>query len=228
MSETNNNVEEDADYEASSSDENKTSVDPPVVSQPPADILPSKNVKLLWSRSPHEWQGKLSVANVIKMVPGPTRYAVSHVQEIKSAFELFITPPVENNILEMINLEGCMADFDVTDLQASVQVYKSKEEATASLWNADTGRSIFPATMSLKTFHVLSFVIRFDDNEKRQGRRECDKLAAIRDVWDKCVQRLHFLYNSGPHITVNECLDPFHDCCPFKHNTCQANQPNMA
>ncbi len=53
MSET--NVEEDADYEASSSDENKTpSVDPPVVSQPPADTLPSKNVKLLWSRSPHE------------------------------------------------------------------------------------------------------------------------------------------------------------------------------
>ncbi len=51
MSETDDNVEEDPDYEASSSDENKTpSVDPPIVSQPPAD----KNGKLLWSRSPLE------------------------------------------------------------------------------------------------------------------------------------------------------------------------------
>ncbi len=56
MSEIDDNVEEDPDYEASYSDENKSpSVDPPVVSQPPADTLPSKNViikKLLWSRSP--------------------------------------------------------------------------------------------------------------------------------------------------------------------------------
>ena len=66
--------EEDTDYEASSSDENDTfSVDPPV-SQPPTNILPSKNGKLVWSVSPLlEQQCRLSAANVIKMVPGPTR-----------------------------------------------------------------------------------------------------------------------------------------------------------
>ncbi len=58
------------------------------------------------------------------MVPGPTRYAVSHVQDIKSAFELFITPSVETNILEiyLTNLEGSRVygDFDVTDLLAYI------------------------------------------------------------------------------------------------------------
>ena len=43
VSETEDDVEEDPNYEASSSDENGTlSVDPPFVSQPPANTIPSK------------------------------------------------------------------------------------------------------------------------------------------------------------------------------------------
>ncbi len=68
------------------------------------------------------------------MVPGPTRYADSHVQDIKSAFELFITPSIEKYILG-----DSWKDFDVTDLQAYIGLlilaglYKSKSEATARL-----------------------------------------------------------------------------------------------
>ncbi len=55
MCQTNDNVEEDLDYEVSSSDENKTpSVDPAVVSQPAADTLTSKYGKLLRFHSPLE------------------------------------------------------------------------------------------------------------------------------------------------------------------------------
>ena len=113
-------------------------------------------------------------------------------------------------------------DLDVTHLQAYigllilVGVYKSKGEATARLWAADTGRVIFPATMSLKKFYLLSRVIRFYDRKTRQGQRELDKLAAIQDVWDKWVQQLPLLYNPGPNVTVDECLVAFHDRCPFK------------
>ncbi len=79
---------------------------PPVVTQPLADTIPSKNVKIIWSLSPLQQQGRLSVANIIKMVPGPTRYAVSHVEDIKSSFELFITPSIKKIALGMTNLEG--------------------------------------------------------------------------------------------------------------------------
>ena len=99
------------------------------------------------------------------MVPGPNRYAVSRVQDIKSAFELFITPSIKKDILEMINLEGRRVygdrwtDLDVTHLRAYIGLlilageYKSK--ASASFWVADTGKAIFPATMSLNLSHVL-------------------------------------------------------------------------
>lgn len=139
VSETEDCVEEDPDFEAFSSDENE-SVDPSVVTQPPADRIPSKNGKIIWSLSPLQQQGRLSAANIIKMVQGPPRYAVSHVEDIKSSFELFITPSIENIVLGMTNLEGkrvcgdSWKDLDVvvleayTDLLILAGVYKSKGE----------------------------------------------------------------------------------------------------
>ena len=47
---------------------------------------------------------RLNAANVIKMVPGPTTYTVSHVQDIKSAFELFVTPSIQQHIPESLNI----------------------------------------------------------------------------------------------------------------------------
>lgn len=87
MSETEDDVEE-----APSSENEILTVDLPVVCEPPANTLPFKIGKLLWSISQLEQQGRHSVANVTRMAPGPTRYAVSHFQGIKSAFELFTTP----------------------------------------------------------------------------------------------------------------------------------------
>lgn len=82
VSETEDCVEEDPDSEGFSSDENE-SVDPPVVSQP-TDTVTSKNGKITWSLSPRQQQGRLNATNVIKMVPGPTRYAISHTEGIES------------------------------------------------------------------------------------------------------------------------------------------------
>ncbi|XP_037530523.1 piggyBac transposable element-derived protein 4-like [Nematolebias whitei] len=188
----------------------------------------SKDGKIKWSTSPHQSQGRLSSCNVIKMIPGPTRFAVTRVDDIESAFQLFISPPIEKIILNMTNLEGKRVfqekwkPLDPTDLHAYIGilvlagVYRSKGEATASLWNEENGRPIFRATMSLETFHMISRVIRFDNRDTRADRRERDKLAAIRDVWNKWVEILPLLYNPGPHVTVDERLVPFRGRCPFR------------
>lgn len=103
---------------------------------------------------------------------------------------------------------GTVGKMVVTDLQAYIGlliltgVYKSKEEATASLWNTDTGRAIFPSTMFLKTFHGFSCVIRIDDKETRQGRQERDKLTAIREVLEQV----------GPAITLSLQYRTPHHC----------------
>ncbi len=144
------------------------------------------------SRSPLEWQGKLSASNIIKMVPGPTRYADSHVQDIKSAFELFITPSIESIYLGTVGKTlmwltckptlGCSFWLDCTS-------QKAKQQQDFEML---TRRSIFPATMSLKTFHVFSRVIHFDNKETRQGR------------WS--------MVQLGPAITLSLQSRPPHHC----------------
>lgn len=65
-------------------------------------------------------------------------------------------------------------------------------------------------------FHVLSRVIRFDNRETRHQRHQNDKLAPIRELWDKWVERLPLIYNPGPAVTVDERLVAFRGRCRFK------------
>lgn len=59
MSVTEDKVEEDPDYEACSSDKNKSlNVDPPV-----SDMLPSKNGKLLWFYFPLKQHARCHVCH---------------------------------------------------------------------------------------------------------------------------------------------------------------------
>ena len=228
-SEIEDNVSEDEDHLEVNSDDEDSDYEPDEETAiPPTETFMSKNLEIQWSLSPNRHQATLSAANIIKAVPGPTRMAVTRVTDIKSAFELVIPNSIQKIILEMTNLEGRRVfgeewkELDKTHLHAYLGllilagVYKSKDESTASLWDADTGRNIFRATMSLGTFHIFSRVIRFDNRETRPGRRERDKLAAIRTVWDKWVEQLPLLYNPGPNVTVDERLVAFRGRCPFK------------
>ncbi|CAJ1064647.1 uncharacterized protein LOC127447964 isoform X1 [Xyrichtys novacula] len=79
--------------------------------------------------------------------PGPTEYSLVHARDIASAFFMFVTPSIERIILEMTNLEGRrkIGDgwkrMDAVDLRAYMGllllagVYRSRGEATASLWD---------------------------------------------------------------------------------------------
>ncbi|KAL3967747.1 aryl hydrocarbon receptor [Sarotherodon galilaeus] len=186
--------------------------------QAPEETLQSKSGHLLWSssllgkgKSP---RGRARVKN-IKMTPGPTQYAISRVDDIKSSFQLFLPESIEEIILEMTNLEGkhvfgdTWREIDLVDLQAYIGLL-----ILAELWDAESGTPIFRATMSLEQFHVLSRTIRFDNRDTRPVRWRNDKLAAIRNIWDWCG--VPTTYNPGPEVTVDERLVPFRDRCSFK------------
>ena len=57
--------------------------------------------------------------------------------------------------------------------------------------------ALFHATLSLENLHIISRIIRFDNRDTRPARRQRDKLAAIRSVWDKWVDSLPLFYNPG-------------------------------
>ena len=150
--------------------------------------------------------------------PGPTMHMMSRAGDQASMFRLFITPTVENIILEVTNWESCRKygdewkGKDETDLCAYVGllilagVYRSRGEAATS---QERQGDIFLATMPLKLFHTYSRLLRFNDRETRRRRRATDKLAAVRELWDEWVPQLPSLYNPGPMVTMDEQLVPF-------------------
>ncbi|KAJ8384204.1 hypothetical protein AAFF_G00207520 [Aldrovandia affinis] len=192
----------------------------------PEVTFPSKDGNLLWYSTSLDRRARAN--KIVSMTPGPTRYAVSRVDDIKSSFQLFLTESIEKTILAVTNLEGERVfgdkwrELDRADLQAYMGllilagVYRSNHEAVPSLWDAESGRPIFRATMTLKEFNLLSAVIRFDNRDTRPSRRKKDKLAAIRNVWDSWVERLPLMYNPGREVTVDERFVPFRGRCPFR------------
>ncbi|XP_034147179.1 piggyBac transposable element-derived protein 4-like [Esox lucius] len=228
-SEEEDNQEHEPEDEASSSSSSSDQEQERYAPGAERDTFRSKNGTIAWSSVAYPRQGRPSRPNVAAtMPPGPTEHAVSRARDVASAFRQFITPAIESVVLEMTNLEGSRKygdgwkAMDAIDLRAYVGllilagVFRSRGEAAASLWDAESGRPVFRATMPLKLFHTYSRLLRFDDRESRPERRATDKLAAIREVWDKWSERLPFLYNPGPHVTVDEQLVPFRGRCPFR------------
>ncbi|XP_048037142.1 piggyBac transposable element-derived protein 4 isoform X1 [Megalobrama amblycephala] len=234
-SETEDNTELDPDYQSTDGEEEEEEEEdkeeeeekvPPEVEA----AYQSKNGNIMWtSTTPSERQGSKTPARfIIKMTPGPTRFACSNAEDIKSTFELFFPDKIKKNLIEMTNLEGkrvfhkAWKNLDWIDLQAYfgllilAGVYRSHHEALGSLWNSVSGRAIFRATMPRSTFTMISRIFCFYKRGAGPGRQKRDKLAPVRDVWEKWVERLPLMYNPGPNVTVDECLVPFRGRCPFK------------
>lgn len=96
-------------------------------------------------------------------------------------------------------------------------VHKSSHVNITDLWATDgTGIEIFRTTMSSKRFIFLLRCIRFDDIRDRQSRKDIDKLAPIREFFEKFVDNCQKCYNVGEYVTIDEQLQPFRGRCPFR------------
>ena len=105
-------VNTESDSELEEEDEIAPQPAPGPVHQQPAHQQPAggerwmpKNCEIEWSSSLRNEPSRMAV-NVIRMQPGPMRMVVTHVQNIKSSFELFIPDTNQNIILDCTHLEG--------------------------------------------------------------------------------------------------------------------------
>lgn len=94
-------------------------------------------------------------------------------------------------------------------------VIKGRDEPLPSFWEANYGRPIFRQTMSRNKFQDILRYLRFDNKATRPQRRETDRFAAIRDLWDTVMTNLQRCYYPHENITVDEQLFPCRSRCCF-------------
>ncbi|XP_014467763.1 PREDICTED: uncharacterized protein LOC106740840 isoform X2 [Dinoponera quadriceps] len=78
------------------------------------------------------------------------------------------------------------------------------------LWTDDgTGLEICRSTMSYRRFLFLLDCLRFDDRSTRTMRLRTDKLALVRNVWEKFVQNCRDSYSPSEQLAVGDRLQAF-------------------
>ncbi|XP_037911881.1 piggyBac transposable element-derived protein 4-like [Hermetia illucens] len=195
-------------------------------SEPKEFVLSKDGKYCYYFEPPPQLPNKSNASFALHETPGRTLFASSRCTDILSSFLLFMEP-IEKTIVEMTNLYGSRKykelwlPVDIASLRAYYGllilacVYRSHGQCINELWDDQTGPPIFRATMTLKKFKLINECIRFDDKEQRKGIRSRDKLAPIRNVYDKWVNRLKMCYTVGKNVTVEEQLVPFRGRCPF-------------
>ena len=186
-----------------------------------------------WKSSPPCPQ-KVRAHNIIKgkinkVVLPPNKF----INDPLDCFFLFMSDDVLKSIVKYTNeeaereyknrnLKQVWKPTDETEMKCFLGLLytaghlKAKHLSVDSLWDRKYGPPIFRAAMSNNRFKHLCIFIRFDDKTTRSVRRQRDKLAPIRYVWEKVNTCLRKYYEPGVNLTVDEQLVPFRGKCPFR------------
>lgn len=70
--------------------------------------------------------------------------------------------------------------------------------------------------MSKRRFQFLSSCLRFDDKSTRVERRQDDKFAPIRQIWEQFIGNCRKYYSPNEYLTIDEQLVDFRRRCPFR------------
>lgn len=87
---------------------------------------------------------------------------------------------------------------------------------TKELFDKDSGIPIFRATMCEARFRYLINCLRFDNKETRPFRKQTDRLAAFREVFERSLKKMQQLYVPSEYTTIDEQLVSFRGRCAFK------------
>ncbi|KAF5289553.1 hypothetical protein FQR65_LT20793 [Abscondita terminalis] len=171
--------------------------------------------------------------NIIKRLPSPTQ-ATKVLKRPIEIWNYFFTEEIISEIVMCTNLfiekirnnytrERDANKTDANEIRAMLGliymagVTKSNKLNLEDLWRRDGyGIEIFCLTMSLQRFRFLLRCVRFDNIETRAVRRELDKLAPIRKIFELFVSHCEKGYHHSDFVTIDEMLPAFRGRCAFR------------
>lgn len=127
------------------------------------------------------------------------------------------------NIKTTFKRERDTRPIDIIDLKAFIGllilagVHRSNRQSLEDLWGSDgDGIEKFRLVMSIKRFKFIVLCLRFDNRDTREERRKIDKLAPIRNIFEKFVENCKKCYSLGENVCVDEKLEGFRGRCSFR------------
>ena len=171
--------------------------------------------------------------NIVKRLPGSS-LATKNLSGPLEIWQYFFNDEIINIILKCTNeyIEFVASNFarrrDATptnrvEIRAffgviyMAGIYHANRLNAEELWSTDgSGVEIFRLAMSLQRFRFLIRCIRFDSKETRALRKETDKLAPIRNIFDRFVANCQNGFHLSEFVTVDEMLAGFRGKCGFR------------
>jgi hypothetical protein len=196
-----------------------------------------KNKKIIdtwkWKKHPFNQSRKRGSQNVLVELPG-VKGAARNINSVLGAWSLLFDDTILNTIVECTNkyIDRIAGNFsrprdakhtDFAEIKAFIGilyltgVYKANHLNLEELWSSrGDGVEIFRLTMGLRRFRFLLRCLRFDDHATRTERRATDRLAAIRECFERYVSNCQKYYSPGQNTTIDEMLVSFRGKCVFR------------
>lgn len=97
-------------------------------------------------------------------------------------------------------------------------VLKAGRQNLFQIWDNSRGIGIeaIYLAMSLNRFRFLIRCLRFDDVNTRQQRKEFDKLAPIRELFESLIKNFQANFTPSQYLTIDEQLVAFRGRCQFR------------
>ncbi|KAI4454303.1 piggybac transposable element-derived protein 4 [Holotrichia oblita] len=171
--------------------------------------------------------------NIITCRAG-TRSTAKNAKSPLDCWKLFFGDPILEIVVENTNKYtaanseryGRERDCKITDnveveallgLLYLAGLLKSSELNEDELWDRrGTGVEMFWLTMSKQRFLFLLRHLRFDDLSTRATRKQTDKLAPIRTLFDEFASNCRKHYMVSENVTIHEQLQGFRGRCGFR------------
>nr|CAH7730726.1 unnamed protein product [Callosobruchus chinensis] len=187
-----------------------------------------------WGKVKRSTKIKTRACNIITYLPGPKDAARMEKSEI-GIWNFFLDENISQILVTSTNIyiDKIRTNFsrerdarytDKTEIRAFIGLLYligtlgNSRKDVSKLWNNSRGNGMESCylAMSLKRFRFLLRCLRFDNIGDRETRKEIDKLAPIREVFELFVNNFQKFFSPGEYVTVDEQLVAFRGNCSFR------------